>query len=311
MSVSYVSKISATDDSASQTISTSLTTTSGVTCLVVFGVHSSTSDIDSSSCTFNGVAMTKFFANNKPINTGWQVGYYLLNPYIGTATLTLTWASAVNYRILTGLTFSGVGAVGNITTASMDKSTSVTLNYGTATYNGLAVAGLSTYNKSPSGTPSGWTQVHNISTSYSKEIDYYMSVSASQSLSVTFSFGSEEESGSIGGIILYPPAPSAFNKSSPTNGVIDIDPKAITLKWGASSNLTRYEYAYGTSSTPSNWTSNSTSTSVSLPELLEGAKYYWHVRAIGEGGTTYSNGSSSAYWNFTTEEIKIRNIVIL
>lgn len=204
MAVSYVSKISATSDSSSQTISTSLTTTSGVTCLVVFGVHASTSDIDSTSCKFNNVEMTKFFANNKPQNTGWQVGYYLLNPYIGTATLTLTWASAVNYRILTGLTFSGVGAVGNITTASMDKSTSVTLNYGTATYNGLAVAGLSTYNKSPSGTPSGWTQVHNISTSYSKEIDCYRSVSASQSLSVTFSFESKE-SGSVGGIILYPP----------------------------------------------------------------------------------------------------------
>lgn len=109
MAVSYVSKISATGDSASQTISTSLTTTSGVTCLVVFGVHASTSDIDSSSCTFNDVAMTKFFANNKPGNTGWQVGYYLLNPYIGTATLTLTWASAVRKKNLDRINFFWCG----------------------------------------------------------------------------------------------------------------------------------------------------------------------------------------------------------
>lgn len=309
MAVAYVNKVTATGDSNASSISTSLTTTSGVSCLIVFGVHASTSNIDSSSCTFNGVAMTKFFYNDKPVNTGWQVGYYLLNPYIGTATLTLTWAGAVNYRILTALTFSGVGQVGNICNVTGDRTSTLTLNYGTALYNGMAVAGLSTYTKNPTGVSSGWTQVHNVTTSYSREADYYKSVSANTSVSITWNFATE--SCSAGGIILYPPAPSPFNKSSPTNGQTGLAPESVTLSWGQSANLTKYEYAYGTSSTPSNWTSNGLNTSVNLTNLSDDITYYWHIRAVGEGGTTYSNGSSSAYWNFTTEGINIKNIVIL
>ena len=34
--------------------------------------------------------------------------------------------------------------------------------------------------------------------------------------------------------------------------------------------------------------------------LTTGTTYYWHVRATNAIGTTYSNGSSTAFWSFTT-----------
>ena len=41
-------------------------------------------------------------------------------------------------------------------------------------------------------------------------------------------------------------------------------------------------------------------TSIGLSGLSEGTTYYWQVRAQNTGGTTYANGSSTAYWSFTT-----------
>jgi subtilisin family serine protease len=95
--------------------------------------------------------------------------------------------------------------------------------------------------------------------------------------------------------------PLAFGKSTPSNGVID-QPTSVTLSWGSSTGALSYEYCYDISNdnSCSNWTNNGTSTSKALNGLSVGTTYYWHVRAKNSGGTTYSNGSSNAFWTFTT-----------
>ena len=92
--------------------------------------------------------------------------------------------------------------------------------------------------------------------------------------------------------------PGAFNKSSPTNGVTG-QSTSPTLQWSASSGVSHYEYCYGTSNPCSNWTNNNTGTSISLSNLNSGTTYYWNVKAVNGGGTTYSDGSTTN-WSFTT-----------
>jgi subtilisin family serine protease len=95
--------------------------------------------------------------------------------------------------------------------------------------------------------------------------------------------------------------PGAFDKTSPGNGVSN-QPTGLTLTWGGSAGATGYEYCYDTTNDNacSAWTSNGTSTSVSLSGLADGTTYYWQVRAMNAGGTTYGQGSGTAFWAFTT-----------
>ena len=97
------------------------------------------------------------------------------------------------------------------------------------------------------------------------------------------------------------PAPGAFNKSNPTNGATGVS-TSPTLSWGASSGATSYAYCYDTSNDNacSSWVNNGTATSKALSGLASNTTYYWHVRAANGSGTTYSNGSSTAFWSFHT-----------
>jgi hypothetical protein len=95
--------------------------------------------------------------------------------------------------------------------------------------------------------------------------------------------------------------PATFNKSLPANGATN-QPANTTLSWGASTGVISYEYCYDTTndSACSGWTNNGTATSISLSGLSTSTTYYWHVRAVNGFGTTYANGSSTAFWSFTT-----------
>lgn len=96
----------------------------------------------------------------------------------------------------------------------------------------------------------------------------------------------------------YSNPPSSFTKSSPSNGATNTN-ISQTIDWGDSSGMSSYDYAYGTSSTPSNWTSSNTTSQATLSNLNYNTKYYWHVRAVTSEWYTYSD-SLSSYWNFTT-----------
>jgi len=95
--------------------------------------------------------------------------------------------------------------------------------------------------------------------------------------------------------------PGAFNKIAPANGATN-QSVTPTLSWGASSGAASYWYCIGTTASycDTHWIDNSTATSVVLPTLSPGTKYYWHVRAVNAGGTTYSNATSTIARTFTT-----------
>jgi hypothetical protein len=74
------------------------------------------------------------------------------------------------------------------------------------------------------------------------------------------------------------------------------------LSWAASSGVTFYEYCFDTTNDGActTWVNNGTATSVALGTLSAGTTYYWQVRAYNSFGTTFADGSSTAYWGFTT-----------
>ena len=100
-----------------------------------------------------------------------------------------------------------------------------------------------------------------------------------------------------------PPAPNAFNKSSPANSLTPLQPLTVSLNWGSTTPLTLFQYCIDTTNDNSctTWTDNGTNTSVVPPNLQPNTTYYWHVRAYNaSAGPTYSNGSSTASWSFRT-----------
>ena len=95
-------------------------------------------------------------------------------------------------------------------------------------------------------------------------------------------------------------SPGPFNKSAPANGATGLTPTP-TLKWGASSGATKYEYCIDTTNDKScgtSWVSTGTKISVALTGLHPGTSYYWQVRATKGTSIVYGNGSTSAWWSF-------------
>jgi photosystem II stability/assembly factor-like uncharacterized protein len=94
--------------------------------------------------------------------------------------------------------------------------------------------------------------------------------------------------------------PEAFHKITPANLVTGAVIPQV-LSWSTSGGTIRYEYCYDTTQDAlcsGTWTSTGTNTSVTLSGLGYGTIYYWQVRAINGGGTTYADDTT--WWNFTT-----------
>jgi hypothetical protein len=155
------------------------------------------------------------------------------------------------------------------------------------------------YDTSNDSACSGWTN-NGTATSIglsglSTGTTYYWQVRAVNSFGTTYANGLRTVFWSF---TTYDP-PTAFNKSLPADGATSqaLNP---TLTWSASSAVTSYEYCYDTTNACSSWTNNGMATSVGLSGLSTGTTYYWHVRAVNSSATTYANGSSTAFWSFTT-----------
>ncbi len=128
---------------------------------------------------------------------------------------------------------------------------------------------------------------------------YYWHVRAINAYGITYSNGSASAYWSFTTISA---APAAFSKTYPANNAKEV-PLDISATWQTSTGVEYYEYCLDTtndSPCSTNWTSNGTSTQKLFGGLEPSTTYYWHVRAVNSLGTTYSNGSETAFWSFTT-----------
>jgi alpha-tubulin suppressor-like RCC1 family protein len=123
---------------------------------------------------------------------------------------------------------------------------------------------------------------------------YYWQVRA-----VNFNGSTEADGGAWWSFTTQQTPPAAFGKTAPADGgTASTSPR---ISWADSSNAFDYEYCYDTTDDDGcdgSWTMTGLYTYVDLTGLAEGTTYYWQARAIGNGGTTYSDGG--AWWSFTT-----------
>ena len=90
------------------------------------------------------------------------------------------------------------------------------------------------------------------------------------------------------------PPPAAFNKASPPHGSIGVGLNT-TLSWSNSASASSYQYCYDTvddNQCNRTWSGPLTATSASISNLGPSTTYYWQVRAVNAGGTTYADNQS-------------------
>jgi hypothetical protein len=96
--------------------------------------------------------------------------------------------------------------------------------------------------------------------------------------------------------------PGVFNKTSPTSGAKDLEAAdPITIRWGASTNASYYEYCVDTMNNnvcDGTWQKVSSGTSTGLTGLSYNTTYYWQVRAVNGAGTVLADAGT--WWSFST-----------
>ena len=181
--------------------------------------------------------------------------------------------------------------------AATGQPTSLTLSWGTS---GGATGYEYCYDQTGDGACTTWLSTGTTTSAGISGLayggTYYWQVRATNDFGTTYANGSDTAywSFTVGTL------PGAFSKTSPTNGATN-QPTSLTLSWGTSSGATGYEYCYDQTGDGActTWLSTGTTTSAGISGLAYGGTYYWQVRANNSLGTTYANGSETAYWSFT------------
>jgi len=94
--------------------------------------------------------------------------------------------------------------------------------------------------------------------------------------------------------------PPNFQKTSPPDTSSDLLPTSVTLAWENAATATSYEYCYDTSNNSACdgiWISAGATNQADLSGLSFSKTYYWQVKAINSGGSTYAN--MGEWWEFS------------
>jgi hypothetical protein len=181
-----------------------------------------------------------------------------------------------------------------------DQPINLTLNWNSAT--GATSYAYCYYITEPSDCDDPWTlTTTNTSVALSgltANTTYHWQVRAVNSDGAT-----DADSGTWWTFTTVSNSPGAFDKIDPANGAAN-QSLSPTLSWTSATGATSYEYCIYKTGDPvcadDAWTENGTATTKALT-LLPATIYYWHVRAVNADGTTYSNGTETAFWSFTTQ----------
>ncbi|MBN2256364.1 MAG: hypothetical protein JW704_00800 [Anaerolineaceae bacterium] len=96
--------------------------------------------------------------------------------------------------------------------------------------------------------------------------------------------------------------PTPFGKTSPASGTTGLLPPDLALTWGASTNVSTYEYCYDTvrnNTCDSEWTST-IDTGVDISDLVFGKQYEWQVRAFRDDNPNPTPADGGTWWTFAT-----------
>jgi len=105
------------------------------------------------------------------------------------------------------------------------------------------------------------------------------------------------------------PPPGPFQKASPADGATNVpfEPYGL-LSWTAASGGDSYSYCIDTTDDDAcsgAWSVGS-STSGPAHNLAPSTTYYWQAWVKGDVGTTYADGSETAFWEFTTADAFVK-----
>jgi hypothetical protein len=190
---------------------------------------------------------------------------------------------------------------------AVSQPISLTLDWGPSTG---AASYEYCYDISDDDDCTGWTSTGTTSeadiSGLEYDTTYYWQVRALNTYGTTYADGGETAYWSFT-TRAAPVPPGSFGKISPTD-LSTSQPISLTLDWGPSSGAASYEYCIDMVDDDlcgGSWISTGTASQVDLSGLNNGTTYYWQVRANNPDGTTYADGSESAYWSFTTFGYKI------
>jgi len=90
-----------------------------------------------------------------------------------------------------------------------------------------------------------------------------------------------------------------FFKIDPQFNTSGVDPTAVTLRWGSTDGLPRYEVCvdqHKGNVCDTEWVNVGPSTTFTLPPLRSAARYHWQVRAITAAGVVEADGGDWSYF---------------
>ncbi len=290
------------------TLSWSHTVGSGSNRILIVGVageDSSGTDLNISSVTYGGVAMTLVPNSTSTEGTSYLQGtalYYLLSPTVGTATVTVTYSGSVAERSGGSISLRNADqAVAEaVATNGNTGSNSISTNITTQT-NGAWVIDVVGCGNSGSYTATGGnTERYDVQNDSASAAGSTKLVASAGSTTVSWTHSGANrlaQSAAAFAPVSGPPVPpDPATNPSPANAATAVSTTA-TLSWTAGSGATSHDVYFGTTS-PGTFQGNQTATTFDPGTMANNTTYYWRIDELNAGGTT-----TGVVWSFTTEPV--------